>query len=122
MKKSPIKRKSKSPYAKAKAKAWKVFSIYIRERDGHKCFTCGGQGTQAGHFVHSSQETYFDEQNVHAQCSACNLWKHGNLGVYAVKLDAKYGTGTAESLIKRGKGIKPMGPKDFLEIYEKYKT
>jgi hypothetical protein len=122
MKKSPLKRKSKSPRAKAKSKAWIVFSRFVRSRDKDICFTCGGDGNQAGHFVHSSLATYFDEMNVHAQCSGCNLYKHGNLGEYAIRLDRKYGNGTAEGLLKRGKKIKQMTTKDFLEIYERYKA
>lgn len=72
---------------------WKYFSIFIRNRDGHRCFTCGGKGNQAGHYIAQGRSSYlkFDERNVHCQCARCNLYERGNLPAYAVALQRKYG-------------------------------
>ena len=62
----------------------KEFSIYIRNRD-KKCFTCDAElefkKLQAGHFVSRKHTaTRFDEDNTHAQCISCNIFKKGKLG------------------------------------------
>lgn len=94
-----------------KKKADKSFSTYIRYRDGELradgwysvCITCGVwrplKIMQNGHFVgRTASITRFDERNCNAQCYACNIMKHGDLYNYSLKLDEKYGVGTAEEL------------------------
>ena len=72
------------------------------ERDGWQCYTCGkfatGWGMGGGHFVSagaSPPSLYFHEDNVHAQCTDCNLKLEGNHYVYGIKLGKK----KAEELI-----------------------
>ena len=77
----------------------------------------------AGHFRHRSLNTFFLEINVHCQCIYCNRFLHGNLGVYAVELDKKYGAGTAERLIKESRIYhSPYSKKELKEIAEIYKS
>jgi cell division protein FtsB len=83
-------------------KAWHYFSKYIRQRDDYVCCTCGNytklsslaenedklkehikkypfakpvKVMQAGHFLPkgSYRGLYFNEEDVHAQCSYCNM-------------------------------------------------
>lgn len=76
MKKTPlIRQKSKTSISTLKRKLWKVFSLFIRQRDNYRCFTCGrhatGSGMHAGHYIPKSAGgiiLYFNEKNVHAQC------------------------------------------------------
>jgi hypothetical protein len=73
-----------------------VFSRYIRARDKGVCFTCNVKKPinemQAGHYVSRSYKSLrWDERNVNCQCLPCNVFKHGNLDAYALKLIAKYG-------------------------------
>lgn len=125
MRRSPLKKTSSQLKAIAKRKAWTEFSIFIRRRDPF-CITCGAKTTEAGHFIHqiSMLELYFDPTVVNGQCGRCNRWLHGNLGVYAVELDKKYGAGTAEKLLdkveKRNK-LPRATQKFYEELYEKYK-
>lgn len=97
--------------SKLKKKADAIFSKYVRMRDGEKtpdgwyatCITCGAYKPiaqmQAGHFVSRMYNILrFDDQNVNAQCYACNVMKHGDLYKYAKELDMKYGDGTADRL------------------------
>ncbi len=110
----------KKSISSLKNKADKVFSLYIRNRD-KKCFTCGStQFLQAGHFVSSSWSALrYAEDNVHAQCSNCNIWRRGNYSVYALNLVKKYGPGILEDLERR-KIVHQFKVKELEEIVDKY--
>lgn len=86
--------KKKTELAKAKDKAWKAFSLFIRTRDSIKttgglegclCVSCGDWRPrlgmyciQAGHFISGrSNAVLFSEEGVHGQCQMCN---HGVKG------------------------------------------
>lgn len=81
-----------------KKKLWPLFATYIKNRDKWTCVTCGrearGQGMNAGHYIAKAAcgaEYYFSEQNVHAQCSYCNLALEGNRPAYRAFLLRQYG-------------------------------
>lgn len=109
-----MRRKAKSPLAKAKEKAWKQFSTYIRTRDCLEttkglregvCCTCQRrypfEALQAGHFIDGrNNAVLFSEQGVHAQCSGCNLFLHGNKLKYWVFMENKYGREVIDELIR----------------------
>ena len=44
MKRTKIKRKSKTPLEKAKGKLWELCKQLVRKRDGHSCVSCGKTG------------------------------------------------------------------------------
>ena len=80
---------------KKEADSW--FSLYIRLKNSDwrgytTCYTCGHvshykKGMQCGHFASRRfLNTRFDEENVRVQCMACNMFKKGNMNVYAEKL------------------------------------
>lgn len=87
----------KKTIAQLKKDLWKVFSLYIRQRDKGVCFTCGKRGFEgsnyhAGHFLKKSMcgiELYFHEDNVHGQCAYCNLFLDGDPYKYGMKLGEK---------------------------------
>jgi hypothetical protein len=107
-----VKKRKAQTISDLKAKVWKVFSIYIRSkdkdfRDNIPCFTCDRvdhwRSFDAGHYIPKSTggaALYFHEKNVHPQCTGCNRFRHGNLTVYALRLQQKYGTGVLEELHK----------------------
>lgn len=113
-----------------KAKAWKIFSQYIRQRDRGVCFTCGlrywneelgevdWHRTHAGHFIHNKLD--FDEMNIHCQCVQCNKWKHGNLGIYALKMAGLYGLEAVEELERRSHQEKPYTIEYLDNVIEMY--
>lgn len=122
MKRTRLKRKSKSKNAKLKAKLWQVFSAYIKARDNYTCYTCGrrgvGGGIHAGHFVPKSVgglALYFDERNVHAQCFNCNINLSGNQYLYGKKLGKK-----AEELYKLKGQITKWSDQDYEEKIKYY--
>jgi len=104
--------KKKPTVAQLKKKADLYFSKYIRYRDATKkggvyyapCITCDKQlpikQMHAGHFQsrrHNS--TRYDDENVNAQCAACNTYNQGEQYRYAKALDLKFGDGTADKLV-----------------------
>ena len=100
-----MRKNSKNPLPKAKAKAWKVFSEYIRRRDNGVCFTCGKKAhwkeMDAGHYLSKNKcgpVLFIHEINVHSQCTYCNRYLHGNLESYSRKLEEKYGMGILQEL------------------------
>lgn len=84
-----MKRKSVSSLKK---EADRVFSLWIRARDG-RCVTCGSMyKLQAGHYVSRSWSSLrYDEKNVNCQCLSCNVFKRGNMDEYARFMIRNYG-------------------------------
>ena len=99
------------------AKADKVFSRYIRYRDGQKlinddtgeeewwtqCITCDEwkpmNKMHAGHFQSRRyMATRWEEFNVNGQCAKCNTFNAGEQYKYAKALEDKYGKGVSEQL------------------------
>lgn len=127
-KKAAIKanRKIKKPtVTQLKKKLDKVFSDYIRQRDGGRCYTCGStqewKYQQNGHFIsRGKMSTRYDEQNCHCQCVSCNVFKNGNYPEYAAKLQDQYGDGIIKELNARGRAIKQFTVKELTELIEKY--
>lgn len=121
--------------AGARRKAWKAFSKYIRTRDP-QCITCGARTTEAGHFLHTTDnsigktpktgnliggnEVWFNEKNVHGQCTTCNKWNSGRRDVYAIKLEEKYGHGILQDLYKLFNTVKKWHIDELREIAETY--
>ena len=105
-------------------KAWKLFSQFIRLRDGGVCFTCDDRKSwklqHAGHYIHRNKSTFFDEMNVNCHCVVCNTWNHGKRGEYAVKLIDKYGRKKFNDLVKRSIQTKNWSPKELKEIERLY--
>lgn|SRR3990167_5683519 len=125
MKRISLRKHGKSPIAKVKAKAWKAFSLWIRERDNWTCFTCGKKGKgsfmHAGHYISRKHNaTLFSEQNCHAQCMNCNIWGYGNMGVYTLKLQKKYGQDIIKKLTDESKKTKQFTVRELEEIVVKY--
>lgn len=120
----PKVKKNKSEVEKLRDKAWKLWSAYIREKEKYICFTCGRQKdkktTEAGHFKHGKLD--FDPMNIHCQCTYCNKYLHGNLGVYATKLIDKYGRKAFDDLVLRAnKHTNKYSINELEEIIDKIK-
>lgn len=83
---------------------WYWFSLFIRQRDKHlPCISCGKhkEDMQGGHFIPAGSMSWdgmvFNEKNVSAECSNCNLRDKRKLG-YGIELDKRFGAGTKEKL------------------------
>jgi hypothetical protein len=75
-------------------KAWKLQSEYIRRYERGICFTCGvtkdWKEMDTGHYIHGNWMDFI-LMALHCQCTRCNRFLHGNLGVYAERMVAEYG-------------------------------
>lgn len=97
--------KKKTSRQKAKDKAWKAFSRYIRARDCIRftgdieegvCVTCKVRRPfkelQAGHFISGrGNAVLFDEEVVFCQCYGCNMGRGGAYIEYFVFMEQEYG-------------------------------
>lgn len=90
MKRTPLKRKSKTPFAKLQQKLWELCKQIIRLRYGNTCYTCGktglvGSSWQTGHFIAKSvsgASLKYDLRNLRPQCYRCNCDLSGNGAVF----------------------------------------
>lgn|SRR3990167_274581 len=124
MKRSVLKKISKLPYAALLKKAARIFNAWIRARDVKKlrgrCYTCSNKGSEAGHFRHNNNATKFSEVFVNMQCSTCNRWKSGNLGVYALRLIKEHGLEKVQALEKASRKPKRFTKEELEQIIERY--
>lgn len=109
-----------------KKKLDSVFSLYIRYRDGGKCYTCGiikePTEMQAGHYVtRACLPLRFDEINVHGQCFQCNCMKHGDLITYREHLIADYGQAVVENLENRRHDTVKLTPEWYHRMIDYYR-
>jgi len=124
-----------SEYKRAKNRAWKWFSLYIRARDcikttgsiqEGKCVTCGKtfkfKELQAGHFVQGrNNAVLFNELGVHSQCRFCNLWGRGRLDLYAKYMYDNYEKEVVDGLIANKWSLVRFKESDLNRIGDKYK-
>lgn len=124
----------KETVSKAKAKVWKLFSLYIRTRDclkttktktRGKCVTCRREYVieelQAGHFVSGRHPSIlFDEQNCHAQCVGCNVFKRGNVIPYYQFMEKTYGKKVIARLMKKDLELKKFTVVELQELFNTY--
>lgn len=128
----PMKQKS---VKQLKADADKWFSKYVRYRDGAivngewvaRCITCFTSlpvaQMQAGHFQSRRFNSLrFDEENVNAQCVACNVFRYGEQFKYAKELDLKYGEGTSDRLAERRHELHKYTRQELQEIIDEAKA
>jgi len=105
----------------------RVFSIYIRLRDNGLCFTCGDKKywkyQQNGHYVSRTHMSLrYDEENCNCQCMSCNVFRHGNMDVYAINLIKKHGKDILEKLNKKKNTIRKWSTVEMLSEINRYKA
>lgn len=108
----------------------RVYSIYIRRKyaDANgfvSCFTCGvrkhWKEMQNGHYVsRAHNNTRFDDFNCHVQCAGCNIFKSGNMDMYALRLQEKYGDGVLQELNRRKNIIKQFTVPELETLIKQY--
>jgi len=107
--------------------AQKVFNQYIRLRDKNQtCISCGSKLASkydAGHFysMGGHKAVTFDEDNVHAQCVACNQFKSGNLINYREGLIKRIGEAKLNDLSQRANQTRKYTNDELQELIKTYK-
>jgi len=102
--------------------------VRLMRADKHgivQCFTCPNKDhwteMQCGHFIpRKSLATRHKIENCQVQCPYCNEGLAGNLAVYAVKLDEKYGVDTAYNLKVLSKTTCKRPAFEYQELIETY--
>jgi hypothetical protein len=107
------------------------FVRFVLARDSRgshycKCFTCRQdfkvEELNCSHFVRRGNGGLkWDPRNVHLACNNCNIVLDGNEEVYEIRLDLKYGPGTAEMLRKVGRETKKWTTSELQELLAHYR-
>ena len=99
-----------SEYVRTKYADW---SGYVR------CYTCDVvkkiEEMDCGHFRHIDALD-FTLENLRPQCTACNRYKSGNLGIFAIRLIKEIGLKRVEALQKVN--VKRFGMPELRKIRE----
>ena len=107
--------------------AQQVFNKFIRLRDKEqKCISCSGKlGTKydAGHYYSAGghYSLRFNEDNVHAQCVACNQHKHGNIQKYRFGLIDRIGQKRLDKLDEISNETRKFTKDELKAIIQYYK-
>lgn len=127
-KKAKVREKKRLSISALTKKLDQIYSVYIRlvytTADGMcKCFTCDQKlhwrRIQNGHFQSRRfMSTRFHEHNCAPQCYACNIGLSGNQYIYGVKLDEKFGPGTAQSMVTLSRQITKFTAEDLLRLID----
>lgn len=117
---------------KAKALAWKYFSLYIRQKFADKngyvqCFTCSTvkpiKNMQAGHGLGGRHNSVlFMEEFVRPQCVGCNMYAGGRYAVFTKKLMDEYGSEKYYELVRQANKVTQYTVEDYLAIAERYQN
>lgn len=113
----------KTPVRLLKKKLWKITSKIVRQ-GVVRCYTCPKpltfKGAHAGHFFTKGGHpaTAFDLENLRPQCPGCNLFKSGNLAIYATKLLAEYGKDKFMLLAFRANQVKKWDRAELEQLIE----
>ena len=124
-------KKKKQGLRTLKAKAWKLFSEWIRRKDADEggtnyCFTCGApkfwKELHAGHFIGGrTNAVLFVEEIVKPQCLTCNVFLGGNYGPYTLKMLDLHGREKVEEFMSLKHQVKKYSRADIEEMIAEYK-
>lgn len=123
--------KTKITKSKAKKRAWKAFSLYIRKKDMNSmgfvnCYTCDKRvfykEANAGHAIGGRNNAIlFNEDLVRVQCVGCNVWGRGQYAVFTRKLIDELGLKKYDELIEHARDTVQLKVADYLEIESFYR-
>lgn len=107
MKRKRLRKRSRTPVAKAKDRLWKSLKVVVHKRDNNTCITCGktnleGNNRHGGHFLPSAACGAFlryDLRNVWSQCARCNLFESGAGAEYTRALESKFSRKFVDQII-----------------------
>ena len=126
-------KKKRTERQKAEDELWRVFSLWIRQRDADdngymKCISCGkvihwrdGGNCHAGHYYSRGiRSVKYHEKNSNGQCYSCNMHQEGNKQGYAVGLIKKYGEGVLDELMICKNNTSKLGTQEMKILTNDY--
>lgn len=97
-----------------------VISKAIRSTS-RTCFTCGGYGDQAGHYIRRGVDaTRFDEDNIRLQCFSCNVEKFGNLEVFRKRLIEEIGLFRVKEVERKSRLTVKFSNEELQNLIQQY--
>lgn len=107
MKKSRLKRKSKSADRKLQDQLWELCKQITRKKYGNKCYTCGkdgleGSGWHTGHMLPKASVGAFlkyDLRILRPQCYYCNINLGGNGAEFYRRMILEVGSAAVNEII-----------------------
>lgn len=124
------KRTRRPPLRALKAKAWKLFSEYVRRRDAdaggtEHCYTCGTpkfwKELQCGHAIPGRHNAVLlDEEICRPQCPRCNVFMGGRYEIFATKLIKERGMDWWEKKLFGSRGVVKLSRADMEVIISTY--
>lgn len=102
----------------------RVFSIFIRNRDGNRCVQCGSmEKLTNGHlFSRVNHSTRWDELNCACQCSGCNMRHEYEFEPFRRIMEARIGKKKYNDLWFRHNQTKIFKDYELEEKIEHYKN
>ena len=128
MKKTPLKKKSKSPQKKLEDKIWELCRQITDTRYPNTCYTCDaknleGVNKQLGHmWAKASVGAYlkYDLRLLRWQCFRCNI-NHGGMGAdFYTRMLKEIGTKAMKQL-EADRQVTVKALEHYQKIYEEYK-
>jgi len=118
-----MKAHSNSERAKLIRELDRVFSLFIRERDGQRCVQCqSSEELTCGHiYSRRNHSTRWDEENCHAQCWNHNASHSINPHPYVNWFVEKFGYEALEKLHQRFLSIVRFSNEDLREMISGYR-
>jgi hypothetical protein len=106
LKKSRLKRKSKSEIRRVQDALWQECRRIIKKRYGNTCYTCGktgleGANWQIGHLIpKAALGAYlkYDLRVLRPQCYHCNINLGGNGATFLRRIEEEEGRGLVENI------------------------
>ena len=123
--------KRKPTLRSLKAKAWRIFSEYIRRRHADEggtvaCYTCGAllwwKESQAGHAIGGRHNAVLlDEEICRPQCVRCNVFLRGNYPIFTARLIRERGLEWFEAKLDGARQVVKLTRADLEETIQTYK-
>lgn len=127
-----MKKKKQKSLSSLKAKAWKLFSEYVRRKDADEsgtvsCYTCGKlmywKEAHAGHAIPGRHNAVlFDLDIVKPQCPRDNLFMGGMYHVFATKLIKENGMEWWEKKLEGARQIVKYTRADMEALIDSFKA
>ena len=129
MKRTKLRKKSKSEIPKLKRKLWELCKEYIRKRDGNQCMSCGktglsGSGWHTGHLIPDAAcgaYLRFDPRNLYSQCYYCNINLGGNGAALLRYVEQKHGKDFVDKLFADKQNIVKADKHFYEQKIQEYK-